>query len=51
MYEVEYDAIIMTIVGQAPSAPVGFSYRCSDKFIFRNESTELRLENIQVRLK
>lgn len=36
------------VVGEAPSAPLGFSYKCSSSIHFRHNSTVLSLENIQV---
>ncbi|XP_062551396.1 uncharacterized protein LOC134216519 [Armigeres subalbatus] len=34
--------------GDAPYAPMGFSYSCSKQLVYRNGSTVLTLENIQV---
>lgn len=36
------------VVGEPPSAPLGFSYKCSSSIQFRHNSTVLSLENIQV---
>lgn len=36
--------------GDAPYAPMGFSYSCSKQLVYRNGSTVLTLENIQVSL-
>ncbi|XP_055551449.1 uncharacterized protein LOC129733893 [Wyeomyia smithii] len=38
----------LEIEGDAPYAPIGFSYSCSRQLVFRNGSTVLTLENIQV---
>lgn len=40
----------LEVVGEAPSAPIGFSYKCSSELKFRhaNTSTTLKLVNIQV---
>ncbi|XP_058812527.1 uncharacterized protein LOC131677033 [Topomyia yanbarensis] len=38
----------LEIDGDAPYAPIGFSYSCSRQLVFRNGSTVLTLENIQV---
>lgn len=38
----------LEVVGEKPSAPNGFSYKCSKPLIFRNGSVTLRLNNIQV---
>jgi hypothetical protein len=48
MNEIELDSTIFSITGEAPLAPLGFSYRCSNKFIYKNGTTHLKLENIQV---
>lgn len=39
---------ILNVVGEGPTAPIGFSYKCSRALIFRNNSTSLTLRNIQV---
>lgn len=40
----------LAVVGEPPSAPIGFSYKCSSELEFRhaNSSTTLKLVNIQV---
>lgn len=38
----------LEVVGEKPSAPIGFSYKCSKPLVFRNGSVTLRLNNIQV---
>lgn len=40
----------LTVVGEPPSAPIGFSYKCGSELEFRhaNSSTTLKLVNIQV---
>lgn len=40
----------LTVDGEAPTAPIGFSYYCSKKITFSNENQTLilKLENIQV---
>ncbi|CAO1435343.1 unnamed protein product [Diamesa serratosioi] len=48
MAEVEYESIILNIVGIAPSAPLGFSYKCSNKFFYKKGNISLLLQNIQV---
>lgn len=40
--------VTLEIDGDAPYAPMGFSYSCSKQLVFRNGSTILTLENIQV---
>lgn len=39
----------LEVVGEKPSAPIGFSYKCSKPLLFRNGTVTLRLNNIQVR--
>lgn len=40
----------LAVVGEPPSAPIGFSYKCGSELEFRhvNSSTSLKLVNIQV---
>lgn len=38
----------LLVVGEAPTAPLGFSYKCSSAIVFRHNSTTLRLDNVQV---
>lgn len=38
----------LLVVGEAPTAPLGFSYKCSSAIVFQNNSTKLILENVQV---
>jgi len=39
---------ILTVVGEAPIAPIGFSHKCSNKLIFKNGTITLTMENVQV---
>ena len=38
----------LPVVGVEPSAPIGFSYKCSKTLVFRNGTTVLTLKNVQV---
>jgi hypothetical protein len=51
--EVEKDTtkFDLTVVGKSPSAPIGFSYKCSRTLEFRHNSTVLILYGLQVRSK
>lgn len=41
--------IILNVVGKPPTAPIGFSYKCSETLVFRHNSTYIKINNIQVR--
>lgn len=40
---------ILNVVGKPPTAPIGFSYKCSETLVFRHNSTYIKINNIQVR--
>lgn len=48
--EVEENGVTtnLSVVGANPTAPLGFSYKCSSSLVFQNGTTNLKLENIQV---
>lgn len=41
-------SMTLDVIGTRPSAPLGFSYKCSRPLIFRNGPVLLELANIQV---
>lgn len=42
---------VLNVVGEEPSAPVGFSYKCSRALVFKNNGNlTLTLRNVQVNI-